>query len=273
MFPCNLSAKSSRNFSMTIDARPKQYGDTTFENVKRVFHRIQESDYLDKIYLTDVPEPEKVAVDIEHDVTVDVEDAPVTEANNQEQEIVVVDEKLDKLNLETPSVPEIPVDNNNVAILEHQQQQQQPIPPGHFNPTPVHAVEQNFFKHQSQHLHQQPPQPQQQYLQQMRPLADVIGSGNFYSSGHKPPPQQQQHQTQQQQPKATTNQQIFSPVQNQTMINPQQPQQSQLIMKAANETPQQPPANIMILNRLAGTGAPATPLMQQQQQGLYSSHK
>lgn len=59
--------KAAEIFSMTIDARPKQYGETTYENVKRVFHRIQESDYLDKIYLTDVPEPELKNLDDELD--------------------------------------------------------------------------------------------------------------------------------------------------------------------------------------------------------------
>lgn len=327
--------KAAEIFSMTIDARPKQYADSTYENVKRIFHRIQESDYLDKIYLTDVPEPEtKAADDLENEVNVELEDAAAAEANDPEQEIVAVEENLEKLNLEAPAAQETSAEHN-VSMVDPQQQhqqavlkehmelqqqvplsnlppptaqaiiptpmappatavpsfqptvpaphsgattpvhvaiyhpsmqqpapqhlqqmatnaalignvhthsaaqilpaltaqqlqqsgvqnlppassvqsnqtqqqqrqmltspsagqpavgagpiaihngnpQQQPLPPGHFNPTPVHAVEQNFFKHQSQHPHQQPPQQQQQYLQQMRPLAEVIGSGNFY---------------------------------------------------------------------------------------------
>lgn len=48
--------------------------------------------------------------------------------------------------------------------------QLQPVPPGHplhVQPTTVRAVEQAYFK-------------QHQYIQQMRPLAEVLGAGNFY---------------------------------------------------------------------------------------------
>lgn len=38
---------------MTIDGRQKQYHDTTYENVRKIFQRIQESGFLDKIYLND----------------------------------------------------------------------------------------------------------------------------------------------------------------------------------------------------------------------------
>lgn len=52
----NAAHKAAEYLSMTIDARPKQYGDTTFENLRRIFTQIQECGYLDKIYLA-VPEP------------------------------------------------------------------------------------------------------------------------------------------------------------------------------------------------------------------------
>lgn len=45
--------KAAELFSMTIDGRQKQYHDTTYENVRKIFQRIQESDFLDKIYLND----------------------------------------------------------------------------------------------------------------------------------------------------------------------------------------------------------------------------
>uniref|UniRef100_A0A1A9WCU0 Caprin-1 dimerization domain-containing protein n=1 Tax=Glossina brevipalpis TaxID=37001 RepID=A0A1A9WCU0_9MUSC len=60
--------KAAEVFSMTIDGRPKQYGETTYENVRRLFQRVQESNYLDKIYLTDMPELENNIIEDEHSV-------------------------------------------------------------------------------------------------------------------------------------------------------------------------------------------------------------
>ncbi|XP_037931150.1 caprin homolog [Teleopsis dalmanni] len=48
--------KAAEIFSMTIDNRPKQYGETTFENLHKIFNQIQDCGYLDKIYLHG-PEP------------------------------------------------------------------------------------------------------------------------------------------------------------------------------------------------------------------------
>lgn len=318
--------KAAEIFSMTIDARPKQYGESTYENVKRIFHRIQESDYLDKIYLTDVPEPEVKSIEDElQEVAANNNDIEQGEMlSSQEQEMTSLEEGMEKLNIDAgansaAAITEVAIDNGlisqqQVLIKEHldmQQQQQQlvhgnlpnptgqpimstpmappatavpsfqaptqtghsgtttpvhvamyhpsmqqptpqqlqqlppggaiiaavtqtvagqiitalpgpqavqnaappntaqinqqqqrqmltspagqaqvggqpmamppqqPTPQAHFNPTPVHAVEQNFFKHPP-HPQQQQQQQQQQYLQQMRPLAEVIGSGNFY---------------------------------------------------------------------------------------------
>ncbi|XP_022221444.2 caprin homolog [Drosophila obscura] len=63
------------------------------------------------------------------------------------------------------------------------QQQQQPPPPPHFAPT-VRAVEQNYFKQpphpQGAGLQAPTPQQQQQFMQQLRPLAEVLGTGTFH---------------------------------------------------------------------------------------------
>lgn len=45
--------KAAELFSMTIDGRQKQYHDTTYENVRKIFQRIQECTFLDKIYMID----------------------------------------------------------------------------------------------------------------------------------------------------------------------------------------------------------------------------
>uniref|UniRef100_A0A1A9VMS2 Caprin-1 dimerization domain-containing protein n=1 Tax=Glossina austeni TaxID=7395 RepID=A0A1A9VMS2_GLOAU len=78
--------KAAEVFSMTIDGRPKQYGETTYENVRRIFQRVQESNYLDKIYLTDIPEPENNAVEDESLVEQIVSDNEET-LQNQDKEI------------------------------------------------------------------------------------------------------------------------------------------------------------------------------------------
>ncbi|XP_023301450.2 caprin homolog [Lucilia cuprina] len=394
--------KAAEIFSMTIDARPKQYGETTYESVKRIFHRIQESDYLDKIYLTDVPEPELKTLDDDLEPEVNVNNEEVTEIITQEQDLNALEEGMDTMNLEggnmTQSGHEAPI-VDNVGLIPQQQQgfnkehldlqqqqvalanmppqavaapimnapmappatavpsfqpavatahsgnttpvhvamyhasmaqptpqqlqqmpnaaalmgavptnaagqlmtglasqqqtgvtgvnaaqanqqqrqmlnspagqplnmhnanpQQQAPPPGHFNPTPVHAVEQNFFKHPTNHhqQQQQPPQPQQQpqqqqqYLQQIRPLAEVIGSGNFYflqdseldspdlnNQGVQGVPQntivfEQQQQQPLQQNKTTQN---LLTEQQQTANTPNQQQQQQLQQQLNQQLP------------------------------------
>ncbi|XP_073841758.1 cell cycle associated protein caprin family member [Musca autumnalis] len=182
--------KAAEIFSMTIDARPKQYGDTTYENVKRIFHRIQESDYLDKIYLTDLPETAEIKEDglevvadgdggINAEVCV-MEDGGggggvVVEhvVGNGQDEMVAVEEAMENLNVESNGSNSVLTGNespnDNVMLAQQQQQQQQQQVVQHHQQTAVH---QPGIPQHPEHLELQ--QPHQQQVQPAQVMAANI---------------------------------------------------------------------------------------------------
>ncbi|XP_055385617.1 caprin homolog [Condylostylus longicornis] len=245
--------KAAEHFSLTIDGRPKQYGDTTYENVKGIFQKIQDSGYLDRAGNDEVifEEEETSEEQVEENTTneneqndpesiteriPDVESTqkvdptpPCTSALEEPVPVktpisqiipVQIDQQpnnMPKFTSEAPSAAAVPapafppapqtpvsqvvapgglptqLQQPQIALqqiqrqqgphqipLQHPPQAVQQIPaptapaqiqgvpaPGHFPPTTVRAVEQAYFK-------------QHQYIQQMRPLAEVIGGGNFF---------------------------------------------------------------------------------------------
>ncbi|XP_075164251.1 cell cycle associated protein caprin family member [Haematobia irritans] len=161
--------KAAEIFSMTIDARPKQYGETTYENVNRVFHRIQECDYLDKIYLTDVAETEmKEEINDTDNVMEDGGDGGM-EVIGQEQEdsaaaSTALEEDMENLNMAENVTAGNEV-SENVMVQQQQVQSQQPMQQQLHN--------EHMEMQQQQQPHQQQQQSQQQVLSNM-PAAPLI---------------------------------------------------------------------------------------------------
>lgn len=95
---------------MTIDARPKQYGETTYENVKRIFQRVQESEYLDKIYVVEEPQQENINVvdeEPERENNDVVKDLSITNYNDLEN----LHEPIDNMIVDSTTVMNEPVDS------------------------------------------------------------------------------------------------------------------------------------------------------------------
>lgn len=113
--------KAAEVFSMTIDARPKQYGETTYENVKRIFQRVQESEYLDKIYVIEEPQQDHInIVDEEPDRENSevIKDSIITNENDLEN----LDDQIDNNPIESQSVVAVKESTDN-CLIPHQQPQ------------------------------------------------------------------------------------------------------------------------------------------------------
>lgn len=238
--------KAAELFSFTIDGRPKQYADSTFESVRKLFQSIQDCGYFDRAGKVESVEEETTG---EEESTDQVQDDEKTDTktgiNEQENSMEMVTSEMVQMHISQPQQPltthvdvpkfeapsaaavPAPAFPQPTPLLQQPQTQVQPpsllgagqmpppqpqlqrpvmvppvvppptaapggvvgqqppqvaqipqggVPPAsavnqihgaHFPPTTVRAVEQGYYK-------------QHQYLQQIRPLADVIGSTNFY---------------------------------------------------------------------------------------------
>lgn len=209
--------KAAELLSLAIDGSQKQYGDSTFDNIRRILNCIQECGYLDKAGKKDIKEavqPGLMNIVNENtnpsDETIETcnENANLNTQLQISQQNVMQKADLQKFTSEAPAAAAVPAPSFPQSMMQGQsnsplvntQAQSQPqlqrqilstvvgnasqthsvpaigvatnpanISHGvHFPPTTVRAVEQSYFKHQHQ------------FMQQMRPLADVIGSTNFY---------------------------------------------------------------------------------------------
>ncbi|ALC44730.1 Capr [Drosophila busckii] len=160
----------------------------------------------------------------------------------------------------------------------------------HFGPTTVRAVENNFFKPP-----QAPTPQQQQFMQQLRPLAEVLGTGSFHflqdseldapesmPQQQAPPPQQlpvaglvfeqQQQHNHVDEPQAITTLTFTNqsyPMQQQQQQQQQPPQQqlfSPVLLHDQQRQPQQQP--MVIMARLPPQQQPPQQAPQQPPQGI-----
>ncbi|XP_055314162.1 caprin homolog isoform X2 [Sitodiplosis mosellana] len=216
----NSCQKAADLLSLTIDGKQKEFeASTTYANVKAILKNIQKSAYFEKLnqpqqppenntelqdensseqsgdVKTDVDEvnaattPEEVIVNVTTNVnidaatvntqgesgTVDFQEAPCASAvpvptfTPQQPHTVSppgINAHSAPPNLKT--LPQVPVAAGGGSIPLSQVPPSHQIHTGHVQPTTVRAVESAYFK-------------QHQYIQQMaRPLAEVLGTGNFF---------------------------------------------------------------------------------------------
>ncbi|KAI8041076.1 hypothetical protein M5D96_005327 [Drosophila gunungcola] len=223
--------KSAELFSSTINARPKSFGEMTFEKLRALFQKIQDCGYLDKYYLVPLAE-NAVANSTDSgtgsgdgeggDLLNDGSGELDTELPSEPSARNSLEEGLDKLHLGVQT-----------ELEQHQQHQQQQERPGH------HLLEQQHQRapsldHQQQTLvvqqqqQQQPPPPPQQQVYQAPPPARGTTTPVHVLYAPAPPPQQQP-----QQPPPHPHQLLSSPVNLQALQTgaaappPQQQQQQQ----------------------------------------------
>lgn len=261
--------KSADHFLMTIDGKPKEFGESNYGDIKNIFKNIQKSGYFDKAAAPPPVPEEPVCVPEPTVTTNDVEAQPLEQDTATETEIVPQERKdfheaPAAANLPAPTFPPQQQQQPHLMPTQTPQIVQQvnlvqsigplvgmprvnaaPIPTTgqiHQHLVDVQAVEQGYFK--------------SQYI---RPIADVIGpgQGNFFFlqdseldspevlPGNYPqhPPQPQQQQPQQQPPQQ-------QPPPPNSQISPSQP--------ITHQIPTQPP----------GVAQPSQPQQQQQQQIL-----
>ncbi|XP_063708130.1 caprin homolog [Culicoides brevitarsis] len=156
---------SANTFSSVIDARAKVFGDSTYEHVKETLQSIQNCGYFEKeIVQVEETKPENEdeteteAVDDEKtseiDVNPDSVEAPGANAVPKPEELIMHMQQAAAV-ASNPVAPAIAVPVAPVPVM--------PV-------TTVRAVEQNYYK---QYM-QQAPQPT------LRPIHEVIGTGNFH---------------------------------------------------------------------------------------------
>lgn len=180
--------KSADHFLMTIDGKPKEFGDTKYTDIKTIFKNIQKCGYFDKAAQPPVIEEVNCAEPTVNSNDVDVH--PLEQDTATETEIVPQDfhEAPAAANLPAPTFPPQQQQQQHLLPAQTPQIVQQvslvqsigplamprvnvnapPIPTTgqiHQHLVDVQAVEQGYFKNQ--------------YI---RPIADVIGpgQGNFF---------------------------------------------------------------------------------------------
>jgi len=186
--------KSAELFSSTINARPKSFGDVTFEKLRTLFQQIQDSGYLDKYYLVPLAD-NAVANSTDSgtgsgdgeggDLLNDGSGELDTELPSEPSARTSLEEGLDKLHLGVQT-----------DLEQHPQHQQQQERPGHLileqqhqrAPSLEHQQQQNLVVQQQQQQQQQPP-PQ---VYQAAPPAGGTTTPVHVLYAPAPPPQQQQ---------------------------------------------------------------------------------
>lgn len=202
--------KAAEHMLCVIDGRPKPYhGDVTYDKIKSVIQSVNSSGYFNKKY-EGSSEDATIANDIEGNVDPnatnenDVQDLLTEDLNQPESlseeidvESVVVSNEDEIEIAEAPAPSAVPapvfpppiIANPVPSIPSNLPAQPIPIativsgpvagvvpptaiavPPNqlsHIGPTTVRAVEQAYYK-------------QHQYIQQIRPITEVLGSGSFY---------------------------------------------------------------------------------------------
>ncbi|XP_018783847.1 PREDICTED: caprin homolog [Bactrocera latifrons] len=182
--------KAAELYSMTIDGRPKVYAENfTYDQIRLIFNKIQESGYLDKIYMA-TPE---VEVEVKEEDEVFSNSADGEDVANADE--IYLEEGLEKLNVSSIDVEDDLDDQNaNAGLIDDavlqatvagnvndlpQQQQQQPNLPQQL--VPQQTTKEHLDVQQVQGVIQ-PPQTQQQ-----QPLnAVVIQPANAVTGGVPP---------------------------------------------------------------------------------------
>lgn len=225
--------KVAEHFTSAIDGRTKVYGTTTYDKVRQILQSVQQSGYFEKRFNPEIIEEQQEQPAIEvveesDEVTSEnqIEDAEfiIEEQDSNEADVVVLEiveqQPIEQVQTQQQQIPLQNVSPPQQLQQPPQQLQQQPIVaavPANQIHTTVRAVEQTFYK-------------QHQYIQQMRPITEVIGTGSFFflqeseldtpdqfpagGNGFQPPPQQQHPQLQQQQQQPPLQQQ-YQPNQSQ----------------------------------------------------------
>ena len=168
--------KAAELYSMTIDGRPKIYAENfTYDQIRLIFNKIQESGYLDKIYMA-TPEAE-VEVKQEEEVFSNAADGEDVENTDE----LYLEEGLEKLNVSSMEVEDdLDEQNANVGLAE--EDALQATNAGLANDIPLQQSQQ-----------QQPNLPQQLVWQQTT-TKEHLDVQQQVQAGIQPP------QTQQQQP-------------------------------------------------------------------------
>ncbi|KAH1026819.1 caprin homolog isoform X1 [Dendroctonus ponderosae] len=174
---------AAEHLSAVVDGKPKDAFGGTYSQIKEVLGKIHESGYFDQAQGSFQPELEAAEVSNET--------LPEDQIENQNEVILDVplagSSPIETLTIEasnhpaihgsTPTrVPPIPTDQPIVPIIPHQVPAVQPQP--HLI-DPGNAVQPHQLPPSQDLFYQQPPLPQQQ-PPPPRPIAEMLGSGNFF---------------------------------------------------------------------------------------------
>uniref|UniRef100_A0A1B0DQH5 Caprin-1 dimerization domain-containing protein n=1 Tax=Phlebotomus papatasi TaxID=29031 RepID=A0A1B0DQH5_PHLPP len=179
--------KAADHLISTVDGKPKSFCDTNYERVRSILQVVQNSGYFDKHFIMpekeEEPETETKEV-LKNGVESDAEVAPAKETVEEpeappQQPATVPNFPAEPLTQAPPAlVPQILMPQPITTIIPAQASVVSTATPplvgipGAPNPLMnaghMRAMEQSYFKHQ------------QQYMQQMRPISDIIGGSNYY---------------------------------------------------------------------------------------------
>lgn len=162
---------SANTFSSVIDSRPKPFGESTYDHVKETLQSIQNCGYFEK----EIIQVETKAADTEQDAE---NDANATDEEKSSEADINPDL------VEAPGASAVPQPEGLILQMAVNQPAANILPSVPANAVPVmpvttvRAVEQNYYKQymQPQHPQQPPPAPQAT----LRPIHEVIGTGNFH---------------------------------------------------------------------------------------------
>uniref|UniRef100_A0A6B2EJZ2 Putative translation initiation factor if-2 n=1 Tax=Phlebotomus kandelakii TaxID=1109342 RepID=A0A6B2EJZ2_9DIPT len=159
--------KAADHLISTVDGKPKSFCDTNYERVRNILQTVQNSGYFDKQFaVVDKEEPPVEEEVVKNGVESPPEELP-PKADTPPPAPTFVTETLPPP-LVAPILMPQPITTIMPAATVVS------APPLAIAPSPLlnaghmHAMEQNFFKQQ------------QQYMQQMRPINEIIAGSKFY---------------------------------------------------------------------------------------------